>query len=140
MREARPRQSAALVLGTGIVFDAIAAILDHLVSRSNIAVSPLTYGFLTGALFLSAFFGLIGTSAGSLMWARRASNAAVIAAVMGLVLATMIYTNRVTFGFDDERVMLIPFVGLIVLLLIAGRLAGHAKSNREMSPESKTAR
>jgi hypothetical protein len=140
MRKAAPRQLSAIVLGTGIAFDAIAAILDHLVARSNIAVSPLAYGFLTGALFLSAFFGLIGTSAGSLMWARRASNAAVIAAIIGLVLATMIYTNRATFGFDDERVMVIPFVGLMMLLLIVGRLVGHTKANREMSPESKTAR
>jgi hypothetical protein len=60
---------------------------------------------------------------------------------MTLILATMIYVNRVRFGFDDERVLVVPFAGLVVFLMIIGRAIGHAEASRgESSAESQTKR
>jgi hypothetical protein len=120
----------------GIFFDLLVALLDHALSNPGGKFYLLERG-----LVLSAWFGLLGTSVGTVMWARRASTEAVIAAVAGLILAMMIYVNRVRFGFDDERVLVVPFVGLVVLLMIIGRAVGHAKANREESSAgSKTTR
>ena len=132
------RVSAAIVLGLGIAFDILCAFLYHAVSDPHEAFTAKTFHLLVDAMLLSALLGLVTTSVGSVMWARRASNAAVIAAVIGLILATMIYVNRVTFGFDDGRVLIVPFVGLVVLLMIIGRAAGQAKANsNEASAGSK---
>jgi hypothetical protein len=136
-----PRQSAWIVLGVGILFDVLVAFLDHAVSDPNAAFTGRTFDLLIHALGLFALLGLLATSAGSVMWARRASTEAVIAAVIGLILMMMIYVSRVRFGFDDERVVVAPFAGLVVLLMIIGRAVGHAKANREeSSTASKTTR
>lgn len=142
MKPKLPRcRSGQIVLGVGIFFDLLVAFLDHALSNPNIVFTRGTFDLLERSLGLSVLFGLLGTSIGIVMWARRASNEAVIAAVIGLILTMMIYVNRVKFGFDDERVLVVPFVGLVVLLMIIGRAVGHAKANREeSSASSKTTR
>jgi hypothetical protein len=79
--------------------------------------------------------GIAGTLDGSVMWARRATDGAVIMAVMGVILFALIYGNRVRFGFDDPKVMVIPFAVLAVISLFIGRMIGRA-SNQQMSPTS----
>jgi hypothetical protein len=136
-----PRVSMRIVLGLGIVFDILCAVLDHTLSSPSTAFTGQAFDLLVDAMLLSALLGLLATSLGSVMWALRASNEGVIAAVIGLILALMIYANRVRFGFDDERVLVVPFVGLVVLSMIVGRAVGHAKANREESSAgSKTTR
>lgn len=37
---------------------------------------------------------------------------AVLAVALGIVLSTLIYGNIVRFGFDDLRILIIPFAGI----------------------------
>jgi hypothetical protein len=52
-------------------------------------------------------------------------------AVMGVILFTLIYGSRAKFGFDDPKIMVIPFAALVVVLLIVSRVVGHVTSNGE---------
>src|ERR1700736_5810222 len=111
--------SARAVFGLGIFYDVLAAFPYYVFTKTSFTSS--TYKVLGLVLMLCILFGLVGTFIGSVMWARAASNQAVLAAVMGIILSTLIYGNRVRFGFDDPRVMVIPFAGLVAFLLIIGR-------------------
>jgi ABC-type uncharacterized transport system permease subunit len=92
---------------------------------------PYPFGFkLLGlALMLSILFGLAGTLAGSAMWARGAAGGAVIMAVLGVIVFALIYGIRVKIGFDDPKVLVIPFAVLVVISLFLGRLMGRFSSN-----------
>ena len=112
----------------GIFYDVLTAFLYRAFTHASYAIS--TYGVLEFLLLLSILFGLAGTLVGGAWWARGASNKAVIAAVMGIVFFGFIYNNRVKIGFDDPKVVVIPFAGLVAIFLIIGRAVGHAESNR----------
>jgi len=122
------RLSARAIFALGIFYDVLAAFLYRAFTNASYA-SP-TYGVLEFALLLSILLGFAGTLIGGAWWARRASNEAVIAAVIGIVFFGFIYNNRAKIGFDDPKVVVIPFAGLVAILLIIGRAVGHAESNR----------
>jgi hypothetical protein len=130
-RETSARRSAQVLLGLGIAFDVLVAFIDRVISDPNINLTRTMSDLLDHGLLWSAFFGLVGTSVGSVMWAKESSNRTVIAAIGGLVLGTLMYESSITLGFDDERVLVVPFVGLIVLLLAIGRLVGRSKAKND---------
>jgi len=67
------------------------------------------------------------------MWAKRAASGTVIMAGLGVILLMLIYGNRVRIGFDDPKIMVIPFGFLVLLSLLIGRVIGYVASNRHSS-------
>ena len=94
-----------------------------------------TFGFkLEGlVLMLSIVFGIVGNLIGSAMWAKRAASGTVIMTALGLILLILIYGNRVRIGFDDPKIMVIPFGFPVLLSLLIGRVIGYVASNRQPS-------
>jgi hypothetical protein len=128
-----PLLSTRTVLAVGICCDALVPFLYYLFDEMSIGGRSDAFGFrlLVLALMLSILFGTIGTFVGSVMWARRAANEAVIMAEMGVILFLLIYGNLVKIGFDDPKIMIIPFAVLVAILLFIGRVIGHVASNRQ---------
>jgi hypothetical protein len=91
---------------------------------------PLGSKLLVLALMLSICSGIVGTLLGSAMWAKRAENGAVIMVAFGAILLMLIYDNRVRIGFDDPKMLVIPFAFLVVLSLLVGRVIGYVLSHR----------
>lgn len=106
------RNLARMILVVGVFSDVLALLLD-------------TYHVFGLVLLVSVVIGIIGTLIGGLMWARRASNESVAAAVMGIVMFLFLYGNRVKIGFDDERILVFPFALLVVMFLVIARVIGH---------------
>ena len=79
---------------------------------------------------LSICSGIIGTLLGSAMWAKRAESSAVVMVALGVILLMLIYDNRVRIGFDDPKMLVIPFGFLVVLSLLVGRVIGYVASQR----------
>lgn len=120
--------SARAVLGLGVLYDALAAFLYRI--SINISYRDARHGVVDFALMLSLVLGVAGTSIGSAMWARGASNRVVIGSVIGLVLLIVVYVRRATFGFDDPRIVVPAFAGLVVFFLLLGRAVGVAEQYR----------
>ena len=106
------RKLARMILVVGVSSDALALSLD----------SYYIYGLV---LLVSVVIGIIGTLIGSVMWARRASNDSVAAAVVGIVMFLFLYGNRVKMGFDDERIAVFPFALLVIMFLVIARVIGR---------------
>jgi hypothetical protein len=129
-----PHLSTRAVLAIGICSDTLAAFLYYAfveVSFTWMRTYALGYKLLGLALMLSILFGVAGTLVGSVMWARRAASGSVIMAVGGVILSALIYGNRVKFGFDDPKVLVIPFAILVVISLFIGGVMGRFASNRQ---------
>jgi hypothetical protein len=126
-----PRLSTRTVLIVGICCDALVPFLYYLFDEMSFGGRSDAFGFrlLVLALMLSILFGIVGTFVGSVMWARRAANEAVIMAEMGVIFFVLIYGNLVKIGFDDPKIMVIPFAVLVAILLFIGRVIGHVASN-----------
>jgi ABC-type uncharacterized transport system permease subunit len=81
-------------------------------------------------LLAAIFLGISGTFIGSVMWARRASTEAVVATVVGVIFFVLIYGNRAQMGFDDPKIMVIPFALAVTVLLLIGRAVGYIRQER----------
>jgi hypothetical protein len=130
-----PRFSTRAVLGVGIGSDILVPFLYYIFENMtfDVRTHPLAFKLLGLALLLSIFSGLVGTTLGSAMWAKRAENGAVAMVVFGVILLVLIYDNRVRIGFDDPKMLVIPFGFLVVLSLLIGRVIGYVASTRQSS-------
>jgi hypothetical protein len=126
-----PRLSTRTVLAVGICCDALVPFLYYLFDENGGRSDGFGFRLLVLALMVSILFGIVGTFVGSVMWARRAANEAVAMAEIGVILFVLIYGNRVKIGFDDPKIMVIPFAVLVAILLFIGRVIGHVASNRQ---------
>ncbi len=130
-----PRLSARALLAVGICSDVLVPFLYYLFEKMSFDIRshPLGFKLLGLALMLLILCGIVGTMLGSAMWARRAASGTVIMTALGVILLTLIYGNRVRIGFDDPKIMAIPFGFLVVLSLLIGRVIGYVASNRQSS-------
>jgi hypothetical protein len=127
-----PRLFTRTVLGVGICSDALVPFLYYVFEEKTFDTRtyPLGSKLLVLALMLSICSGIVGTLLGSAMWATRAENAAVVMVALGVILLILIYDNRVRIGFDDPKMLVIPFAFLVVLSLLVGRVIGYVASHR----------
>lgn len=130
-----PRLSTRAVLGIGICSDALVPVLYFVFeqTRFDSRSHPLGFKLLGLALLLSILFGIVGTLLGSAMWAKRAASGSVVMTAFGIILLMLIYDNRVRIGFDDPKMLVIPFGFLTVLSLLIGRVIGYVASSRQSS-------
>jgi hypothetical protein len=128
-----PRLSARAVPAVGICSDVLVPFLYYLFEEMSFDSRTHSVGFtfLGFVLMLSIFSGIVGTLVGSAMWAKRAASGTVVMAVLGVILLLLIYGNRVKIGFDDPKIMIIPFGLLVVLSLLIGRVIGYVALNRQ---------
>jgi hypothetical protein len=129
-----PRLSTRVVLSIGICSDVLVPLLYYAFEEMSFDIRshPLGFKLLGLALMLSILFGVVGTTLGSAMWAKRAATGAVVMAAFGVILLMLIYGNRARIGFDDPKIMVILFGFLVVLSLLVGRVIGYIVSNREL--------
>jgi hypothetical protein len=118
------RRLAHVILAIGIVSDVLVSLLYHAFVNGLRPPNVLVFSLLTSILL-----GISGTFIGSVMWARRASSEAVIAAVFSIILLMLLYGNRVQIGMDDPKIMVIPFALVVVLLLLIGHVFGKVRQN-----------
>jgi hypothetical protein len=130
------RISARALLAIGLCCDVLVPILYYALSELSYTVSSDSgvLKLLELAMAVLFFGGVVGTTIGSGMWARQASNAAVAKAVAGVALLTLIYANLTRLGLDDPTIWVIPFGLLVVVFLVVGRVIGNVASNRNGLP------
>lgn len=130
------RISARALLVIGLSCDVLVPLLYYILSEVSYTLSTDSgvLKLLELAMAVLFFGGVVGTTIGSGMWARQASNAAVAKAAASVTLLTLIYANLARIGFDDPKVMIILFGLLVVVFLVVGRVIGNVASNRNGLP------